>query len=173
MNQLPESRIQLGFFEILCTCVCHHMEDDFSHDLRVPENMVLFLHAGLGVGRVPERWLLLLWKRSPKFQFEWTSPEPVRVLRVYSDSGPLGYHSWGRVMGPCLASQSCPTLCDHMDCGLQGSSVSGISQARIMKQVAISSFRGSSQPRDWTSVSNVSCIGRQVLYHWTTWEAQG
>ena len=28
----------------------HYTEDDFSHDLRVPENMVLFLHAGVGVG---------------------------------------------------------------------------------------------------------------------------
>ena len=31
--------------------------------------------------------------------------------------------------------------------------------------------RGSSQPRDWTHVSCVSCIGRQILYHWATWEA--
>ena len=27
-------------------------------------------------------------------------------------------------------------------------------------------FRGSSQPKDGTLVSYVSCIGRQVLYHW-------
>lgn len=90
MNQLQESWTQLGFFEILFTYVCHHTEDDFSHDLRVPENMVLFLHVGVGVGRVPERWLLLLWKRSLKFHFVWTSPEPVLVLSVYSDSDPLG-----------------------------------------------------------------------------------
>ena len=44
----------------------------------------------------------------------------------------------------------------------------GIYQARILEWVAISSFRGSSQPRDWTPVS---CIGRQILYHWATWEA--
>ena len=31
---------------------------------------------------------------------------------------------------------------------------------------------GSSQPRDQTCVSSVSCIGRQILYHWATWEAQ-
>ena len=30
----------------------------------------------------------------------------------------------------------------------------------------MSSSRGSSQPRDETRVSYVSCIGRQVLYHW-------
>ena len=31
---------------------------------------------------------------------------------------------------------------------------------------AISYSRGSSQPRDRTSVSHVSQIGRQILYHW-------
>ena len=37
--------------------------------------------------------------------------------------------------------------------------------------VATSYFRGSSQPRNWTQVSYISCIGRQNLYHWVTWEA--
>ena len=32
-------------------------------------------------------------------------------------------------------------------------------------KVFIPSSRVSSQPRDWTHVSYVSCIGRQVLYH--------
>ena len=41
----------------------------------------------------------------------------------------------------------------------------GILQARILEWIAIPSSRGSSQPRDWTCVSYVSCIGRQVLYH--------
>ena len=61
--------------------------------------------------------------------------------------------------------QSCPTLFDPVDCRLPGSSVHGILQARRMEWVAISSTRGSSQPRYWTCISNVSCIGRQVLYH--------
>ena len=32
----------------------------------------------------------------------------------------------------------------------------------------------SSQPRNWTHISCISCIsciGRQILYHWATWEA--
>ena len=33
--------------------------------------------------------------------------------------------------------QSCPTLCDPMDCSLPGSSVHGILQARILEWVAI------------------------------------
>ena len=47
-------------------------------------------------------------------------------------------------------AQSCPTLCDPMDCSLPGSSVHGILQARILEWGAISFSRGSSQPRDRT-----------------------
>ena len=54
--------------------------------------------------------------------------------------------------------QSCLTLCDPVDCSLLGSSVHGIFQARVLEWVAISFCRGSSQPRDWTHLSNVSCI---------------
>ena len=62
-------------------------------------------------------------------------------------------------------AQTCPTLCDPMDCSLPSSSVRGLFQARILEWVAIPSSRGSSQPRDQTQVSYVSCIGRWVLYH--------
>ena len=40
-----------------------------------------------------------------------------------------------------LAVQSCPTLCDPMDCSLPGSFVHGILQARILEWVAISFSR--------------------------------
>ena len=53
--------------------------------------------------------------------------------------------------------QSCLTLRNSMDCIPPGSSVRGIFPARILKWVAISSPRGSSQPRDQTHVSCVSC----------------
>ena len=41
-------------------------------------------------------------------------------------------------------TQSCPTLCDPMDCCPPGSSLHGILQARILEWVAISFSRGSS-----------------------------
>ena len=44
-------------------------------------------------------------------------------------------------------------FCNPIDCSPLGYSVYGISQARILEWVAISSCRGSSQPRDWTWVS--------------------
>ena len=62
----------------------------------------------------------------------------------------------------CLAAKSCPLFCDPMDCNPPGSSVHGITQARILEWVAISLSSVSSQPRDQTCVS---CVGRQVLYH--------
>ena len=47
-------------------------------------------------------------------------------------------------------TQSCPTLCDPMDCSLLDSSVHGIFQARILEWVPSSFSRGSSKPRDQT-----------------------
>jgi len=49
-----------------------------------------------------------------------------------------------------------------------GSCAHGIFQARILEWVAISFSKVSSQSRDQT---HISCIGRQILYHCTTWEA--
>ena len=40
-----------------------------------------------------------------------------------------------------LVTQSCPTLCDPVDCSPPGSSVHGILQTRILKWVAISFSR--------------------------------
>ena len=58
--------------------------------------------------------------------------------------------------------------CQEPAKSLPSSSVLGISQARILQWVAISFSRGSSWPRDRT---HVRFIGRQILYHWTTWGA--
>ena len=41
-------------------------------------------------------------------------------------------------------AQSCPTLCDPMDCSLPGCSVYGIFQARVLEWVTIAFSRGSS-----------------------------
>ena len=70
-----------------------------------------------------------------------------------------------------VCPQSCQTLCNAMHYNPPGSSVHGIFQAKIPEWLAISSSRGSSQPRDWTCVSCSSCINRWILYHWVTWEA--
>ena len=46
------------------------------------------------------------------------------------------------------ALQSCPILCDPMDCSPPGFSVHEILQTRILEWVAMASSRGSSQPRN-------------------------
>ena len=52
------------------------------------------------------------------------------------------------------------------NCSMPGSSVHGLSLARILEWVCISYSKGSSLLRDWTRVSCVSCIGgRRILYH--------
>ena len=56
-------------------------------------------------------------------------------------------------------------MSDSATLWIVGSSVHGISQARILEWVAISSSGRSLQPREQTHVSYVSCIGRWVLYH--------
>ena len=50
--------------------------------------------------------------------------------------------------GWVLVAQSCPSLCDPMDCSPPGSSVHGILQARVLEWVAMPFSRRSSQPRD-------------------------
>ena len=86
------------------------------------------------------------------FTLQWCSPS-------------VGF-KYNPFMHACVFSCSVVSnSCDLMDCSLPGSSVHGIFQARILEQFAISSSRGSSQPRDWTCVSCISCIGRQILYH--------
>ena len=65
-------------------------------------------------------------------------------------------------------AQSCPTLCDPMNCSSPGSSVHGILQARTLEWVAIPFFGGSSQPRDQAWVSRIA--GR-VFTVWATREA--
>ena len=61
------------------------------------------------------------------------------------------------------ALQSCPTVCDPMDFSPPGSSVHGVLQARILKWVALPFSRGSSQPRDWTTISCFSCTASRFF----------
>ena len=73
---------------------------------------------------------------------------------------------WTQGMLLCSAAQSCLTLCSSVNWGRPGSSVHAINQARI-GEWAISFSKRSSWPWDQTCDS---CIDRQILYHWATWE---
>ena len=96
-----------------------------------------------------------------------------RTAECWKGCGLWGYTAWFKsclchFLCCYLVAKSCLTLCKPMECSLPGSSVHGILQARILEWVAISSSRGSFQLRDQT---RISCIGRQILYHWVTQEA--
>ena len=65
---------------------------------------------------------------------------------------------------PC--AQSCLTLCHPMDCSLSGSSLHGIFQARVLEWVAISPSGPSSQPREQSPISCISCIAGRFFTCW-------
>ena len=67
------------------------------------------------------------------------------------------------ILSESEVAQSCPTLCDPMDCSLWGSSFHGIFQARVLEWIAICFSRGPSWPRNRTQVSHIA--GR----HLTIW----
>ena len=75
------------------------------------------------------------------FQNEGTLRAQVSVVQCESESE---------------VTQSCLTLCDPMDYSPPGLSIRGIFQARVLEWVAISFYRGSSWPRDWTQVSHIA-----------------
>ena len=65
-----------------------------------------------------------------------------------------------------IYSVSCLVMsipCDPMDCGLPGSLIHGILQARILEWVAIPFSRGSSWPRNWIQIS---CIAGRFFTMW-------
>ena len=72
---------------------------------------------------------------------------------------------------PCSIAKSYPTLPITWTVAHQASLPMGFPRQRILEQVVISSSRSSSQPRDQTHISCISCIGRWILYQWATWEA--
>ena len=68
----------------------------------------------------------------------------------------------------CAQSLSCVWLCGPMDCSPYAPLSMGFPRQE-QEWTDISSSMGSSWPRDRTSIS---CIDRQILYHWATWKAQ-
>ena len=104
-----------------------------------------------------------IWIRSWVTKIPWRRKwQPTRA------SSPGKSHGQRNLVVVIESLWSYSTLCDPMDCSSPGSSIQGISQARILEWVAIPFSRRTSQPRGQT---RTSCSGRQVLYHWATWEA--
>ena len=105
--------------------------------------------------RIPEIYVHILTSRSIT---------PTRHCGLHMETSLQRMHA-------CSVTRSCQTLCNPIDCSPPDSSVHGILQAAMLELVAVSYSRGFSWPRDWTHISCISCIGRQTLYHWASWEA--
>ena len=68
--------------------------------------------------------------------------------------------------------QACPTLCDHTDCSLPGSSAHGILQARILEWVAMFSSKDLPNPGiEPASLMSLALAGGLFPTN-TTWEVQ-
>ena len=101
-------------------------------------------------------------------QLPWLSLSFKEQMRTTANQGRSCQEAtWGYIKGSREAHQE-----DWLLFSCSGFSVPGICQVRILEQVVISCSRGSSWPRGWTSISGIFFIGRQILYHCTTWEAK-
>ena len=117
--------------------------EDFLRNIRHSEILILF----------QSKWWLTI--QCP--QSNWQRMPPVQGRYIYTQT-------WKYIS----VTQSCLTLCNTMDCSPPGSSVHGISQARIWEWIANSFSRGSSLTRDWTCISCAFCIAGWFFTHWAT-----
>ena len=129
----------------------------------------LFLYSCLSSYISQDKSLLacLETKQQPKKTPQFLLIHNMLVLKCLVVSNSFGT-PWINIytLVTVTVTQSYPTLSAPKDCSPAGSSVRGISQARILEQVAISYSRGSSWPRNQTPVSWVSCTGSWILYLW-------
>ena len=110
---------------------------------------------------------ILFKKHQIPFQtFSVVIPSDWRVIQPPPNMTKI-LHTLSRVV-KVLVAQSCPTLCNPMDCSLPSSSAHGILQAKILEWVSISFSRGSSQHRDRTWVC---CMAGRFFTIWATKEA--
>ena len=87
---------------------------------------------------------------------------------------PSGQEEYPRSCMHAKSLQSCPALCNRMDCSPPGSSVHVILQGRILEWSAMPFSRGPSQSRDGTCVSPTSpALAGRFFSTSATWEAHG
>ena len=108
-------------------------------------------------------YLYFYWKLMLSFRHykSWCFNRLVRAKGMKFD-----FCKWSWCLYKVLVAQLGPILCDSMDCNPPHSSVHAIFLARILEWIAIPSSRGSSQPRDWTTIYSV-----HLMWIDTVWES--
>ena len=98
----------------------------------------------------------------------------LRPTRTKHLPGLLGHLCWDLFCwcGPprCSDAQSCPTLATPWTIVYQAPLSMGFSRHEYGSGLAFPPPRESSRPRHQTCITCISCIGRWILYHYTTWE---
>ena len=140
--KLLQQGIQLSYCcAVVCRSVMSNSLQPHGCSCQAPLSMTIFQAR------------ILKWVAMPSSR---GSSQPRDGIQVDSlPSEPLGKPQLCYVKESEVA-QSCPILCDPMDCSLSGSSVHGIFQARVLEWIAVSFSGGSSRPRNQTRVSHIA-----------------
>ena len=110
-----------------------------------------------------DEWIRKLWYIYTMEYYSAIKKESIWISSNEVDETGAYYTEWKE----SEVAQSCPTLCNPMDCSLPCFSIHGIFQPRLLERVAISFSRVSSRPRDQTWVSRI--VGRRF----TIWATRG
>ena len=136
----------------------------------------IFIHSSvywhLGASMLWLSWIVLLWTLGSMdlFNLEFSSLLDICPgVGLLDDMLVLFLELFSRV-----SAQSCPTLRDPRNCSPSDCSVHGDSPGKNTWACCHALLQRifPTQGLNWTSVSWVSCIGRQILYQWATWGAQ-
>ena len=134
----------------------------FGHLMRRVDSLEKTLMLGEIGGRRRKGWQRMRWHhRLDGHEFEWTPGDGG------GQGGLVCCHSWGHKSWTRLSDW---TELNWWTASCQASLSTfkySCLQTRIVEWVATSFCRGSSSPRNQTSVSYVSCISRWVLYYYS------
>ena len=152
--------------------ILNNGEFPFSVSQSTPRIKAGWFKLNLQRSKALSSTLVALYKHSfPCLLLVWNFPNDILLgKRIFNSHA---YRSiWNTSMKvekkvKVLVAQSCPALCNPMDCSSPGSLVCGILQARILEWVVIPFSRGSSWLRDRTQVS---CIAGRFFTLWGTRE---
>ena len=119
--------------------------------------------------------LLLLSRFSCVWLCATPTRQPTRLPRPWDSPGKntgVGCHFLLKCMkgkSESEVAQSCPTLTDPMDCSLQGSSVHGIFQARVLEWVAVSFSPDTMRELKWEewAMEHVSALKSTAQFQWS------